>query len=474
MKILLAGFNLDSEIVSGLLKKKKTVLTPETIAAAYARISRSPKSVTALRKEARTQVTLARKSNRTIIFRMGHHSIAEHAVLNFDMIGVSRLAVEEIEKFRLNSYTEKSQRYVAFRNDFVVPPELKISPLKKEFIQTVELQTGFYRELQKKVANEDARYILPLAMKSQLGATINARNLELMLRRFASHRLAELQILGNRLYQTVARVAPSIILFHQANDYDQKTYPALQSLLSNSELQNSNSTSDVKLVNHTPNGDDIVIAALIHTTSNKPFEQCLGSVSKMNFEKKCEIIKTACQHLELYDAVLREFEYVQLLYELTISAAGFAQLKRHRLLTLTVQPYDPALGLTIPAAVNQAGIEKKFKEIIARTETVYDRIHQPLPDVAPYLLTNGHRRRVLLSVNARELYHIARLRQDREAQWDIRALARRMSKLAKQVMPLTFLFIGGKDHYPTIYQEIFGHPPKVIEAQLPGERKIDG
>lgn len=43
---------------------------------------------------------------------MGHSSIAEHAVFNLDILGVSRLAVETIERFRLCSYTEKSQRYV--------------------------------------------------------------------------------------------------------------------------------------------------------------------------------------------------------------------------------------------------------------------------------------------------------------------------------------------------------------------------
>jgi len=33
------------------------------------------------------------------------------------------MLVEEIEKFRLCSFTEKSQRYVLFNKDFVVPEE---------------------------------------------------------------------------------------------------------------------------------------------------------------------------------------------------------------------------------------------------------------------------------------------------------------------------------------------------------------
>ncbi len=126
MKILLAGYNVDYDLICEL--KDKSALgqdiTPETISAAYARISRSPKSVDELRADAVAYVDKARKSNRNIVFEMGHSSVAEHAVFNIDVIGVSRLLVEEIEKFRLCSYTEKSQRYVLFDKDFVVPDEM--------------------------------------------------------------------------------------------------------------------------------------------------------------------------------------------------------------------------------------------------------------------------------------------------------------------------------------------------------------
>ncbi len=107
MKLFLAGFNVDAQTLKELGggKLDSRTMTPETISAAYARISRSPKPVNELRETARQEVEKARKSNQNIIFAMGHHSVAEHAVFNFDVLGVSRLAIEEIEKFRLCSYT---------------------------------------------------------------------------------------------------------------------------------------------------------------------------------------------------------------------------------------------------------------------------------------------------------------------------------------------------------------------------------
>lgn len=53
MKILLAGYNIDYDIIRELKEKCAfgQDITPETISAAYARISRSPKPVDALRRD---------------------------------------------------------------------------------------------------------------------------------------------------------------------------------------------------------------------------------------------------------------------------------------------------------------------------------------------------------------------------------------------------------------------------------------
>lgn len=135
MKVILAGYNIDSTVIEELKGNSppRDDITPETLSASYVRVSRNPRPIDELRAVARAEVERARKSNRNILFRMGHHSVAEHAVFNFDIIGVSRLALEEIEKFRLCSYTEKSQRYVTLRDDFIVPEEIKRAGLMKIF-----------------------------------------------------------------------------------------------------------------------------------------------------------------------------------------------------------------------------------------------------------------------------------------------------------------------------------------------------
>ena len=124
--------------------------------------------------------------------------------------GEYKKAIEEIEKFRLCSYTEKSQRYIKLEDEFIIPEEVKKAQKEDLFINTIRAQNRLYPILYEKLrpyvfetnkdlaenpknhsmldgwAKEDARYTVCLAMEGQLGLTLNARNLEFLIRRFSS------------------------------------------------------------------------------------------------------------------------------------------------------------------------------------------------------------------------------------------------------------------------------------------------
>jgi flavin-dependent thymidylate synthase len=484
MEILLAGYNLDYDLIRALKDKSglQQDLTPETISAAYARISRNPKPVNELREIARVEVEKARQSNRNIVFEMGHSSVAEHAVFNIDVIGVSRLLVEEIEKFRLCSYTEKSQRYVLFKKDFVVPEEIRRTHLTDVFVSTIEAQNDYYHALYEKLrpyifdkyktlaanpanksflegwAKEDARYAISMATQTQLGMTINARNLELMLRRLAALPTDEANEYSQKLYAATKEIAPSLIRYTQATDYDKFTRQNLRGLcvdLSEQYGTGSKKLSDVHLTNYTPDADNRIAATLLFSSSNMTYARCLSMAGKMTPPAKKTLFKAAFENIKLHDAVLREMENVDLQFELVLSSSCFAQLKRHRMSTMIAQEYDPQLGVTVPPSIKAIGEQKAFMEIMRRTQNAYQQISEKAPHAAAYVLTNAHRKRVLMKCNAREMYHLARLRADAHAQWDIRDLTEKMLKQAKKVMPLTLLMACGKDNFPKLFLKTF-------------------
>lgn len=487
MIIRLAGYNVEAELLEDPGAASKEVLTPETLSAAYARISRSGKDITTLRRLARKDVEKTRKSNKTIIFNMGHHSVAEHSVFNFDIIGVSRLALEAVEQFRLVSYTEKSQRYVTLKGDFVLPKEIEDPESQKLFRDTVAAQNAFYgkayavlkeyifkkypdkteQKSQRNIltgwAKEDARYILSLATEGQVGMTINARNLEHLFRRFHLDGRSEVREIGERMYARVMTIAPSLILFARPSTFSgdlKVTFKDNFRDLGNVERSCPSEINSPRVVRYSENGDDIILASFLSVFKSMNYSEALEIVKAMAYVEKERIFKDLFKNMEFFDQMPREFEMADITFQAVISATNFAQLKRHRMATLLPGAYDTGCGNLVPENIKINGLEGEFLEIVDRTNGVYFKLRERYGEAADYILTNSHCRQVTMKMNLRELFHFIRLRADEHAQWDIRQLAEKISDRVRPLMPLSTMLLCGKSDYIERFESIYNRKPE--------------
>ncbi len=498
LMVLLAGYNGDI----GALRSGRGDFTPETLSAAYARISRSPEPVPVLRQRAREEVEQARRSNRTIVFGLGHHSVAEHAVLNFDILGCSRLAIEALEWHRLCSFTEKSQRYITLNGDHVVPIEMNraeastlcgvIEAQNQLYFHLLPLLEARLRELHPELdkqrsqqtvlegwAKEDARYVVSLATTGQLGFTCNARNLELVIRRTRHHHLEEVRRLGQLLFEEARTVVPSLIvladeqLFREAygtdlrDRYLQDAQADLQAAAGSVTMaaeqkphRCGTNQGQVTMVDHTPEPDVAIISALLFAAGRGSLEHCLRTARCLSPEERSSFVRQTLVHLSEHDSPPRAFEEATFRFELTVDASAMAQLKRHRMATQHWGPYDPDLGVTVPPAVDEVGEADRFTDLMEQTSATYLMLKEALSfrdlpvEAATYALTNAHRRRVSITMNLRELYHFSRLREDGHAQWAIRQIANDLSALVSQAAPVTSLLLGGKDRFQERYAQV--------------------
>ena len=119
--------------------------------------------------------------------------------------------------------------------------------------------------------------------------------------------------------------------------------------------------------------------------------------------------------------------------------------KRHRMASITTQPYDPSLGITIPKSVYAAGLANFMIEAFDDAHRMVDLLGGPSSALAGYAWLNANRRRCVMTLNLREFYHMSRLREDGHAQWDIRDIASRMSRTVKRAFPVCGSLLGGKD-----------------------------
>ncbi|MBW6513627.1 MAG: FAD-dependent thymidylate synthase [Candidatus Syntrophosphaera sp.] len=459
MQVNLAGYNIDSSLIKRL---NTETATPEVISAAYARISRSPKSVTELREEALMELEKARKSNRNIIFELGHASVAEHAVFNFDIIGISRLLTETLETVRFASFTEKSQRYVTFQNDYVVPSELnepRHESLKGAYIKLMDSLFNEYREsfealvkfheretpglskLERECrAKEDARYILPLAAKTQLGMTINARSLENLLRRLAANPLQEAAELHAALLNLSQEVCPSLVRYTKKDSFS-GTFSAQGINPGGDDFQDD---ENVRVVSLTPDPDDLILAALLFEQAQADMAHCRDTIADMDFDAKRELWRQVFAGIKPWHKMSRAFELVDLVFELNMSESCWAQFKRHRVGTLIKQT-NPSIGpFTLPEEIFDLGREPQWGQLLERLEKFRPKLRQVFPDLSAYIRVNSDKVKVLAKMNLRELYHFVRLRSDEHAQWEIRALSDWMANHLHVLCPNAAALLCGK------------------------------
>ncbi len=497
LKVILAGYNLDTDVIENIKIDdcdKKDNITPETISAAYARISRDPRPVNELRKIAREEVDKARKSNENIVFKMGHHSVAEHAFLNFDILGISRLAVEYLEEARLCSYTEKSQRYITLEGDYVTPEEFdeedkkffrslikeQVLAYKKLFPLLLEYQKEKNKEmLNSKTgestvegwAKEDARYVLSLATECQLGFSANARNLEYIIRKLKYSPLKETRELGKALFENAKKVVPSLTILSDPEAFKKqfgwdvsdgflkdgkRTLKDINEKYLNKfkDIIKKDVLDEVELIAYTEKPDIKILAALLSSTTKMSYNSSLSIAEIMKNDGMADkYFKEFFKLFTEYDAMPREFEFANFLFDIVISASAFAQLKRHRMMTILKTDYDDYFGYKIPPAICEINEQKYFEEIMHKTEEVFKKLKDKNEYAACYALTNAHKRRVLINVNLRELNHISRLRMDKHAQWDIRDITAKMVEKVKKVCPFAGALLSGKDNFSKIKDE---------------------
>lgn len=129
-----------------------------------------------------------------------------------------------------------------------------------------------------------------------------------------------------------------------------------------------------------------------------------------------------------------------------ISRVTTHQLVRHRIASFSQQSqryvshkekFDVVVPPSIAADKEMSG---KFAALINEVHRLYgEMVEKGIPaEDARYVLPNAAETKILVTMNARELFHFFRLRCCERAQWEIRAMAVEMLQLVKDVAPVIF------------------------------------
>lgn len=441
-------------------------LMPEVRAVTFAKCSRSPDCFDKIAAEL-TEEKSAEFHDKWVV-GFGHSSIAEHAVISLALENISILSTKVVEDARLASFTEKSTRYQVFTKDKLYMPEnVMSSELKDAYLDAVNSLMDVYAEMtdpmmafvkqkypkpedqdeklynmiSKARACDNIRYLLPTATLTNLGMTINTRELEHLIKKLLSHPLKEMQDIGREMKNKAMEAVPTLVKFADRNPYIVETKQRLKEIAENNLSKEAGNNQAVTIVNYDPETEDKLITAILYPYSGLSYNEIKATVKDMSMEKKEEIIDETLKRRDKFDAPLRELEHIYYTFDISMDYGAFRDVQRHRMCTQSNQPVTVVHGYDLPPEIREAGFEDKFKTVVEKSVEAYNKIYGKFPEEAQYVVPLCFRKRVLITWNLRELHHFISLRSGKKGHASYRRIAQQCWRELQKIQPLLAKYI---------------------------------
>jgi thymidylate synthase ThyX len=441
--------------------------SPETIAVAFAKTSRSPESFRQIAGELTNEKSA--QFNEKWVVGYGHSSVAEHAVLHIAVENISRLAVECLESNRLASYTEKSTRYQQWGGeDFYVPQEfptrelkdmyldacqhlfqlyekslpLVIAAVEKEYQSQSEESQASKERIIRTAAVDVCRFLLPVSAFANVGMTINARALEHAITKMLSHPLSEVRSIGMEIKSAAQSNIPTLLKYANEQPSLQKTARKFLNIDNFKLIEKSNSsTPGSSLIYFTPDIENQILSTAMAKYQNVTYAQALSFLENSPESIKSELLQSIFAGLDNHDIPIRELEYGNFIFEIILDQGAYLELKRHRMMTQTPLSFTPQFGYTVPKMIQKAGLLDEYCQSMELAKNAYDRLFLSSPAAASYVLPNAFNRCVILQTNFRTLYHMLTLRTASNAHFSMRRIGHQMAHQVKEALPCLGSFL---------------------------------
>lgn len=348
----------------------------------------------------------------------GHKTVLEHHHFNVAFNNVSIFVEQYLIEFRLASYTIKSGRYVNFSGaGFNLPSGFSDEQkklIKAHYRKTFKLYDKFVAA---GIPVEDARFVLPYGLKTNIYMSLNAREL--------------IHVICSMIYGRGKHYEEIYKLGMQLKEQFDKRYAGL---IEASAKDYSDDLSATLEISPTPCKKIEYVShsvSLVEAPGN-------ASASLEDFAKHCGYktfdFKTALKDDKL-SKLLEHFNY-------TFKVENFSMIilkhyTRHRMQSLSTAPIVlMAQGnkFVMPDSISaNSELKADFEKSIKDNRKLYNKLLEQ--NVDPYLLVyvapHATAINFVSTMNARELLHLSNLRTCNRAQWEIRNLATSMLSAVK-------------------------------------------
>jgi thymidylate synthase ThyX len=264
--------------------------------------------------------------------------------------------------------------------------------------------------------------------------TANARVLEHAISKMLSHPLAEVQKIGEELKSVALAEVPTLCKYANPLPSLAETAEEFRGCGGKSSTPAKNDWC--QLLGLDPEGENKVLAAVMYRFGEMAYAEALEALRAAQPEQRVLLAESLLGQLSEHDTPPRELEHTAYTFDLILDQGGYAEFKRHRMMTQTAQPLTARLGYALPHQIVQAGFERQYRSAMDAAAETFEKLSAWNPQVAAYVVPNGYNRRILFTLNLREAFSFCRLRSAANAHYSMRRVAQRVAQEIRHVHPL--------------------------------------
>jgi thymidylate synthase ThyX len=422
-------------------------LPPEVVAVTFAKTSRVPDSFDQIAREL-SEGSSSRFHEKWVI-GYGHSSVAEHAVLSIAIENISILGAKVVEDNRLSSFTEKSTRYqVMAPEQYYTPPCFAEGERGRVYREVIAGLYRTYGELMPEArrycegkygsaewseggvspagkACDAVRGLLPAAATTNLGWTVNARELRHAVVKMSSHPLGEVRELARVLAEVAGARIPTLLKYTEPSPYLEGWEERMASAALGatggldaggrkpgqaSRDVGAAADPEVRLVAYDPAGERLVLTAVLFRATGRPYDDIAVEVAGLDERKVGVLLNDALSGIGGHEAPIREFESTAYTFEVVCDFGAYRDIQRHRMATQTQQRLSCDLGYVVPTDAREAGLADRMEGVLARARDSWQVLAATDPTDAQYAVPLAFRKRFLMRMDLREAFHFVGLR----------------------------------------------------------------
>lgn len=409
----------------------------------------------------------------------GDDSIGELGGAHLAIENISMLAAKIIEDGRIGgSPLEKSTRYIYFDQKvkgeylFYREPVLMTSAFRDAYLDTCNhlfdtysrlippLTQQFEERFPKDPAVSQTAYaaatrakvldclrgLLPAGTLTNMGIFGNGRFFEHTIHKLHCNNLAEVQEIGKRCLDELAKVIPSFVrrsaLTHRTHEAYDNFQEAMQTELRLVAKQNSNFPKEeakecsVKLIRYDSNTPQKVAAALLYPYTSHSLEDLQGHCQNLSEDELSRVLEAASSSREnRRQKSPRGLEHAEFTFEILADFGVYRDLHRHRILTQERQLLTCNCGYYIPVEIIGTPLETEYRQAMDYAKVTFDAIGKELPEEAQYVVPMAYNIRWYFHVNLRALQWITELRSSPAGHPNYRFVAQKMAKEIAEAIP---------------------------------------